>query len=147
MHILREIFSIWIAFTGINKDAKGAAVQISTAFLCFLWKGPLKRDFLVIYLTTFFGSGKFKNTSAMRVITFWKCSKFNLNLENGKKSLENISGFWDNCIWKCCNKLPLLRKEYLLSALSQLRTSPNILHITQRDFSNLNCLHKDQQIW
>ena len=35
-------------------------------------KGPLKRDFLDIYLTALFGVGKFKNTSAMRVIPFSK---------------------------------------------------------------------------
>ena len=40
---------------------------------------------------------------------FWKCSKLNLNLENGK-NWEYIFLFWDKCIWKCCNKLPLLRK-------------------------------------
>ena len=33
---------------------------------------------------------------------------------------EKVFGFWDNCIWKCCNKLPLLRREYLSSAVNGL---------------------------
>ena len=39
---------------------------------CYLLKGPLKMDFLDIYLTMFFGENKFKNTSAMRVIFLLK---------------------------------------------------------------------------
>ena len=40
-----------------------------------LLSGPLKQDFLDIYLTAFFGVRKFKNTSAMRVIFFPKMLK------------------------------------------------------------------------
>ena len=47
-------------------------------------KGPLKRDFLDIYLTALFGVGKFKNTSAMRVILFSKMVQLDLNLESAK---------------------------------------------------------------
>ena len=66
---------------------------------------------------------------------FWKCSKLNLSLENGKKKdLENVFRFWDKLIWKCWYKLRLLRREYLSSALNELTKSPKILHITQRDF-------------
>ena len=35
-------------------------------------KGPPKWDFLAIYLNTFFGIRKFKNTSAMRLIVFFR---------------------------------------------------------------------------
>ena len=56
-------------------------------------KGPLKRDFLDIYQTTFFGVRMFKTTSAMRVIFFRKIFKLDLNLENGKKNSENIFRF------------------------------------------------------
>ena len=116
-------------------------------FLCYLWKGPLKRDFLDIYLTTFFGVPKFKNPSAVRVIFFWKWSNLNINSENAKKKKkhsENTFPFLDNYLWKCCNKLPLLRREYLWSEVSGLNNSPKILHIIKRDFFNLNCPHSDQ---
>ena len=43
--------------------------------LCCLSKGPLKRDFLDICLTTFFGIHNFRNTSAMRVIFILEISK------------------------------------------------------------------------
>ena len=55
--------------------------------------------------------------------------------------------FWDNWIWRCCNKLCLLSREYLSLAVNVLTNSPEILHITQRDFRQLNCPHRDQQIW
>ena len=78
---------------------------------------------------------------------YWTCSKFILNLENAKKSSENIFRSLHNSIWKCCNKLPLLRREYLSSAVNGLTNSPKILHITQRDFFNLNYIQRDQKIW
>ena len=42
---------------------------------CCLSKGPLKRDFLDIYLTTLFGIRNLGNTSAMRVVFFLKVYK------------------------------------------------------------------------
>ena len=69
---------------------------------------------------------------------FWKYSEMNLTLENVKKKSGNILGCWDNCIRKCCDKLSLLRTEYLLSAVNGLTNSPKILYITQRDFINPN---------
>ena len=44
--------------------------SVSARLPCYSLKGRLKPDFLDIYLTTFFEVRKFKNTSAMRVITF-----------------------------------------------------------------------------
>ena len=133
----------------MNKYSEGAVVQISTVFCpvyCYFWKGPLKRDFLDIYLTTFFGVRQFKDVSTVRVIFFWKWLNLNISSENGKekKNSENIFRFLDNCLWKCCNKLPLLRREYLWSEVSGLNNSPKILHIIKRDFFNLNCSHSDQ---
>ena len=54
---------------------------------------------------------------------FFKYSKLNIN--------------WHKWIWKCCNKLPLLRREYLLLVVNWLSNSPKILNMTQRDFFNL----------
>ena len=69
---------------------------------------------------------------------FRKCKK------EKKKNSENIFRFLDNCLWKCCNKLPLLRREYLWSEVNGLKKSPKILHIIKRDFFNLNCLHSEK---
>ena len=52
---------------------------------------------------------------------FRKISRFDLNLENAKKNSKNIFRFWDNCIWKCSYKVPLLRTEYLLFAANGLK--------------------------
>ena len=137
----------------INKYGRGAVVQISTVLStallpCYFWRSPLKRDFLGIYLTTFFVVCKFKNTSAIRLISFLKMFKIECQFRNWKKkNWEKIFRSWVNCIWKCCYKLSLLRREYLPSAVNGLTNSPKILHITKRDFFNLNCLHRDQEIW
>ena len=64
-----------------------------------------------------------------------------------KKNSGKIFCFWDNFIWKCCYKYSLLKREYLLSEVNGLRNSPKILHITERDFFNLNCFRRDQSIW
>ena len=99
-------------------------------------KGPLRRDFLDIHLTKFFGVRKFKDTSAMRVIYFLKMLKIESKFPNCKKNSEKIFCFWDNCIWKCCNKLSLLRRENLSSAVNVLRNSPKIFISLTETFSN-----------
>ena len=62
-----------------------------------------------------------KYMSSQGHLFLWKCSKLNVNLANAKKKFEAIFCFWDNSIWKCCYKLSLLRREYLLSAVNGLR--------------------------
>ena len=54
---------------------------------------------------------------------------------------------WHNSIWIGCFKLPLLRREYLSSAVNVLTKSLQILHITETDYFHLNCLHSDHWIW
>ena len=87
---LREIFSTWIAFAGINKYYKMCCRPDINSFLsrlpCYLSKFRMKRDFLDIYLTASFRLRKFKNPSAMKVIFFWKCSNLNPNLQNTKRN-------------------------------------------------------------
>ena len=61
-----------------------------------------------------------------------------------KKNRKIVFGFSNNCIWTCCNGLPLLRRENLSSAVNGLISSSKISYITQRDFSNLNCPNRDQ---
>ena len=69
----------------------------------------------------------------------------NLNRENAKKKYcEKVFQFSENCILKCCNKLPLLRREYLFLAVNGVVKNPKTLHITEEDFFNSNCLQRDQ---
>ena len=116
--LLRLTFSTWTTFKGINKYSKSAVVQMSTVFwpvyhvTCL--KGPLKRDFLDICLTTSFKVGKFEIHQLWGSSFFSKCSNLNLNWQNAKKNSAIIFWFWDNCIWKCYNKLSLLKRGYLL---------------------------------
>ena len=78
---------------------------------------------------------------------FWKCSELNLYFQNGKRKSGKNFYFWDNCIWRCCYKLSLLRTKCFSLAVNVLTNSSKIFHITKRDFFQLNCLHSDQQIW
>ena len=54
----------------------------------YLLKGPLKRDFLDIYLTTYFAVRKFKNTSDVRVILFLKMFRNESNFKKCKKKFR-----------------------------------------------------------
>ena len=124
-------------------------------FLCYLWKGPFKRDFLDIYLTTFLGDRKFKSTSANKGHLFFEIFQNSISGYKMKKKKEKVkrkekknaekscSCFWDNWVRRCCNKLCLLRTEYLPSTVNVLTNSPNILHITRGDFFQLNYIHGD----
>ena len=76
----------------------------------------------------------FGNKSAIRVIFFWKCLKFNLHIKNAKRNRENNFSFWDNCIWIGCQKLSLLKREYLSSTVNMLTNILKNLHITKRHF-------------
>ena len=68
---------------------------------------------------------------------FWICWKYNLSVKNGEKNPEKFFCFRDNCVWVCCIKLSLLRREYFWPAVNVLQNSPKILRITKREFSNL----------
>ena len=75
---LKGSFPNATTFTVINKYSKCGAIQIEQCFdpLAFLLsKGPLKHDFLDIYLTIIFGAGKSGNTSATRIILILKMFK------------------------------------------------------------------------
>ena len=54
---------------------------------CCLSKGPLKCDFLDIYLTTFFGIRNFGKTLAMKVIFFVKVRQILLKFKKCRKKL------------------------------------------------------------
>ena len=61
-----------------------------------------------------------------------------------EKKQEKVFCFGDTCIWIGCVKLSLLRREYLPLALSVLGNNFEILHVTNRDFLQVNCIHSDQ---
>ena len=152
--VLRFCVSLRVSFFNLDfmhwdqwiwqRCCRPALNSVSRGLPCYLSKDPLKRDFLDIYLTTFFGIPNFKKTSTMGVMFVWKIFKIESKFRKCKKISGNIFHFRYNCIWKCCHKLPLLRKGHLLSGLNWLINSPKILYITQRDFFNLNCEHRDQ---
>ena len=132
---------------GLNNNLKLVYSDFSTVWShlpCCLSKGPLKCDFLDIYLTTFFGIRSFGNTSYMRVIFYQKCSKVYLHFKNAEKNWEGPFCFLDHCIWIGSLNLSLLRREKMWPAVNVLANSPNILHITKRDFFQFNCAHIDE---
>ena len=50
-------------------------------------KGPLKQEFLDLYLTAFFGVPKLQEISDMRVIFFWKMLKIESKSQKCKKKI------------------------------------------------------------
>ena len=70
----------------------------------------------------------------MRVIFFWKCSKFNADSKNAEKNFEKLFYFWDKCIWIVCIHLSLLIREYLSLAVNVLLKSLKNFHVSKSDF-------------
>ena len=67
---------------------------------------------------------------------FCKCSKFYVNFENARKSLEKAFCFWDNCFWIGCVKLSLLRREYWSSAVNVLTNTYKLCFWLKPTFSD-----------
>ena len=61
-----------------------------------------------------------------------------------QKKIKKKMFFLGNYISIGCVKMSLIRREYLLSAVSESANSPKILHITKRNFPQLNSLYSDQ---
>ena len=76
-----------------------------------------------------------------------KTWKLNLDFENAEKSWEKDFFFRDMSIWRSSNKMFLLRREYLSSAVNWLSNNLQIVHITKRDFFQLDCFQSGQVIW
>ena len=139
LNFLQKEQLIWERWCGSDFSSVWSALP------CCFSKSPLEREILDIYLTTFFGVPNFGNRSAVRIIFFfWKYSKLNLDFKNEKANWKKNFCFCCNCIWICCLKLSLLRREYLSSHVIMLRNIIESLSITKRDFLQLNCLHSDQ---
>ena len=111
--------------------------QYLVPFTILLVEGSYETGLLLdIYLTTFFGVCNFGNTTAMRVIFFKKCSKFNIDFDNALKNSEKRFCFWDNWIWIGCVNLSLLTKKYLWPTVNVLETVLRILISPRETFSN-----------
>ena len=114
---------------------------------CSLPTGPLKRDFLDIYLTTFSKSVISKIQNRWGSFFFSKYLKFKLDFKNAAKNSEKGFCFWDNFIWIGIVNLSLLRTGYFSSVANVLTSSTKICHVNKRDFFQLNRLGSDQWIW
>ena len=72
----------------------------------------------------------------MRVIFFWKCSRFNADSKNAEKNSKNMFCFWDKCIWIVYINLSLLIREYLSLGVNVLRKGLRNFHVSKSDFCN-----------
>ena len=76
-----------MSFRVINKYGKSSVVQIATVLRSMLLvEGLSGTDFLDNFLTTSFGVHYFGKISAIRVIFFAKCSKFDIDFKNVDKN-------------------------------------------------------------
>ena len=74
-------------------------------------------------------------------VTFSNAITFTVINEYGKGAVVQIETvFWPVI---CCINLPLLRGEYLSSAVNVLTNSLKIFHVSKRDSFQLNYLHTD----
>ena len=56
----------------------------------------------------------------MRFIFVSRCSKFNVDFENGENQSEKVFSFLDNCTWIGCVKFSQLQRKYLSSAVKSV---------------------------
>ena len=75
---------------------------------------------------------------------FLKMLKIHCKFHKRIEKWEKICCSWERRIWSGCFKFSLLRREYLSLGVNVLRNSLKILHVTKRDFFQLNYLQSDQ---
>ena len=121
--LLTKTFSTLVVFTGINKDGKGAVIQISKCFGPFtmlLFEGSCET-----WLFRNLSNHVFRNASAQKRISyegrlFLKMFKIESKFPKCWKNMRKNFCFWYNCFWICCYKLCLLRREYLTLTVNSL---------------------------
>ena len=120
----------WIWQRCFNSDLKSAWARSS----CCLSKGPLKQDFLDIYLTTFSEAAVCEIQSLWGSSFFFKYLSFILDFKNAAKKWEKIFCFLENCISIGIVKLSLVRTGDFSSAANVLTSSPKTWNIENREF-------------
>ena len=114
--------------------------QCFGTFTMLLVELSSEAGFLDIDLTTSFRVSEFKNIKARRIIFSLKIFKIESKFRKCKKKFRKYFLF----LWSLHQKMPLLIREYLSLPVNGLTNSHKILHITQRDFFNLNSIPTDQ---
>ena len=115
-----------------HTDLNGGSARLR----CCFSKGPLKRDFLDIYMTIFL-EVVISEIQNVRVSSFFsKYLKFNLDFENPLKNWGKVFCFRDNCVWIGIIKLSLLRRGYLSFVRNVLTSCPKISMSIRETFSN-----------
>ena len=114
---------------------------------CCLSKGPLKWDFLDIYLTTFSESLNSEIQNLWRSFFVSKYLIFHLDFKNSVKNWGRVLCLWENCTWIGIVKFSLLRTWSSSTAANVLTSSPKILYVDKRDFFQLNLFSSDRWIW
>ena len=69
---------------------------------------------------------------------FAECCKFHEQFGEAIKNPRNVFSSWDKSVWSCCQKICILRREYLSSGLNVLTNSLKISNVTKADFFQLN---------
>ena len=133
----------WIWYRWCNPDLESAWARLP----CCLWKGPLKRDFLGINLTTF-SELVISEIQKLWGSCFWSIgSKFQIDFKMAAKNWENFLYFSDNCMWIGNVILSLFGARYIPLVVNVVKSSPKICHVYKRDFFQVNLLRSDQWIW
>ena len=133
----------WIWYRYCDADLENAWVRLP----CCLSKGPLKQDFLGIYLTTFSEFVIWEIQKLWGLYFFSKCSKFEIDIKNLAKIWEKLFSFSDNFIWIGIIKLSLLRTGYFSLVADVLTSSVKIWRLNKREFYEHNFLASDEWTW
>ena len=129
-HVNKRDF-FWLNWLGSDQwilwKCSDADFNIPSARLpCCFSKGPLKRDFLGIYLNTSSESVISKIQNLWVSSFFPKCFRFNLDFKTGEKNWQKVFCWWGNYIWIGIVKLCLLRAGYFWSAANVSTSSTKI---------------------
>ena len=114
---------------------------------CWLSKGFLNPSFLETGPTRSFKVCYFRNKVAMKIISFSKCLKFDVDSRNRTRKLDKVFLFKNNCIWIEDNQLSQSRTGYLWLAVNVLRNIPNISDITKGNILQIRFSQSDEKTW
>ena len=69
---------------------------------------------------------------------FSEWSKFHAHFRNAIENPHKVFPFWEKVIWSYCQKICILRREYLTSGVNVLTNNLKISDVTKADFFELN---------